>query len=160
MADMPQETSLAVWRAARELGGVGSRAQRGRPLSTIGANRLVDAIRRHPRQERGPAAALVEETVPGAEDEVMASHVVQGLEEALLRQVLQAIPRDACSGSVWPDTPRRAVRLRPARHGGSAGPDRYGSGRDRHRQVVVPASRVDARRCGVPVADTAGEVLN
>lgn len=103
VADVLQETYLAVWRAAGSYAGSAAVGSAVGWLWTIAANRLVDAFRRRARQERLPTVALVEETAPAAEDEVLANRVDQDLEVALLRlppelrQVLQALALDDLS---------------------------------------------------------------
>ena len=100
VADVLQETYLAVWRAAGGfVGSVASGSAVGW-LWTIAANRLVDAFRRRARQAEVPQVPLAEVTAPAAEDEVMARHVGHELEQALLdlppelRQVLRAMVLD------------------------------------------------------------------
>ncbi|MEE1670568.1 RNA polymerase sigma factor [Streptomyces sp. WAC07094] len=103
VADVLQETYLAVWRAAGSYAGSAAVGSAVGWIWTIAANRLVDAFRRRARQERLPTVAPVEETAPAAEDEVLANRVDQDLEEALLRlppelrQVLQAMVLDDLS---------------------------------------------------------------
>ncbi|WP_406004738.1 RNA polymerase sigma factor [Streptomyces sp. NBC_00637] len=103
VADVLQDTDLAVWRAAGSYAGSATDGSAVGWLWTIAANRLVDAFRRRDRQERVPAAAPPETTAPAAEDEVMAHRVDQNLEQALLglppelRQVLQAMVLDDLS---------------------------------------------------------------
>ncbi|MFE9130772.1 RNA polymerase sigma factor [Streptomyces sp. NPDC007148] len=103
VADVLQETYLAVWRAAGSYAGSAAVGSAVGWLWTIAANRLVDAFRRRARQERLPTVALVEETAPAAEDEALANRVDQDLEVALLRlppelrQVLQAMVLDDLS---------------------------------------------------------------
>ncbi|MGW2434624.1 RNA polymerase sigma factor [Streptomyces sp. NPDC001640] len=103
VADVLQETYLAVWRAAGSYAGSAAVGSAVGWLWTIAANRLVDAFRRRARQERLPTVALVEETAPAAEDEVLANRVDQDPEVALLRlppelrQVLQAMVLDDLS---------------------------------------------------------------
>ncbi len=103
IAEVLQETYLAVWRAAGSYAGSVTEGSAVGWLWTIAANRLVDAFRRRARHERVPTIALVETTVPAAEDEVMANRVDQNVEQALLRlptelrQVLQAMVLDDLS---------------------------------------------------------------
>ncbi|MEU6389657.1 RNA polymerase sigma factor [Streptomyces sp. NPDC046939] len=103
VADVLQETYLAVWRGA---GGYAGSAVGGSAVGwlwTIAANRLVDALRRRARHERVPAVVLTPATAPAAEDEVLAHRVDQDLEQALLRlpvelrQVMQAMVLDGLS---------------------------------------------------------------
>jgi RNA polymerase sigma-70 factor (ECF subfamily) len=103
VADVLQETYLAVWRAAGSYAGSVTGGSAVGWLWSIAANRLVDAFRRRARQERVPTVALLETTAPAAEDEVMAHRVDQHFEQALLRlppelrQVLQAMVLDDLS---------------------------------------------------------------
>ncbi|NEB00984.1 RNA polymerase sigma factor [Streptomyces sp. SID13726] len=103
VADVLQETYLAVWRAAGSYAGSVTEGRALGWLWTIAANRLVDAFRRRARQQRVPTVALLETTVPAAEDEVMATRVDQDFEQALLRlppelrEVLQAMVLDDLS---------------------------------------------------------------
>jgi len=100
VADVLQETYLAVWRAAGGFAGAAASGSAVGWLWTIAANRLVDAFRRRARQSQVPAVPLAEATAPAAEDEVMAGRVGQDLEQALLllpaelRQVLWAMVLD------------------------------------------------------------------
>ncbi|MET0491739.1 MAG: RNA polymerase sigma factor [Actinoplanes sp.] len=100
VADVLQETYLAVWRAAGGFAGAAASGSAVGWLWTIAANRLVDAFRRRARQSQVPAVPLAEVTAPAAEDEVMAARVGQDLEQALLllpaelRQVLWAMVLD------------------------------------------------------------------
>lgn len=103
VADVMQETYLAVWRAAGSFVGSTTNGSAVGWLWTIAANRLVDAFRRRARQGRLPAVPLAATVVPAAEDEVMAGRVGQDLEQALLvlpvelRQVLRAMVLDGFS---------------------------------------------------------------
>ncbi|MCX4725753.1 RNA polymerase sigma factor [Streptomyces sp. NPDC090052] len=103
VADVLQDTYLAVWRAAGSYAGSVTKGSAVGWLWTIAANRLVDAFRRRARQERVPSIALAETTVPAAEDEVLGTRVDQDLEQALLRlppelrQVMQAMVLDDLS---------------------------------------------------------------
>ncbi|GAA4594675.1 RNA polymerase sigma-70 factor (ECF subfamily) [Actinoplanes octamycinicus] len=102
VADVMQETYLAVWRAAGDFAGSATDGSAVGWLWTIAANRLVDAFRRRARQEKVPVAHAAT-TVPAAEDEVMAGRVGHELEQALLtlpadvRQVLRAMVLDGLS---------------------------------------------------------------
>ena len=103
VADVMQETYLAVWRAASSFAGSATSGGAVGWLWTIAANRLVDAFRRRGRQGQMPAIAVAETVAPAAEDEVMAGRVGQELEHALLvlppeaRQVLRAMVLDGFS---------------------------------------------------------------
>ncbi|UQU62345.1 sigma-70 family RNA polymerase sigma factor [Couchioplanes caeruleus] len=103
VADVLQETYLAVWRAAGSFAGGATAGSAVGWLWTIAANRLVDAFRRRARHAQPPPVPLLETTAPAAEDEVMAGRVGQDLEQALLRlptevrQVLRAMVLDGLS---------------------------------------------------------------
>ncbi|MFI5960237.1 RNA polymerase sigma factor [Cryptosporangium sp. NPDC051539] len=124
VADVLQETYLAVWRAAGSYAGTSTNGSAVGWLWSIAANRLVDAFRRRARQARVPAVPLAEATAPAAEDEVMAGRVDQDLEQALLRlppelrQVLQAMVLDGLTvrqTSVLLDVPEGTVKTRARR---------------------------------------------
>ncbi|QSB12985.1 sigma-70 family RNA polymerase sigma factor [Natronosporangium hydrolyticum] len=100
VAEVLQETYLAVWRSG---GSVAHDAARGSAVGwlwTIAARRLVDAFRRRARRERLPAALAVEPVAPAAEEQVLADRMDADLEQALLalpenlRQVLRAMVLD------------------------------------------------------------------
>jgi RNA polymerase sigma-70 factor, ECF subfamily len=123
VADVMQETYLAVWRAAGSFAGAASGSAAGW-LWTVAAHRLVDAFRRRARQSRMPAAALGEPVAPAAEDEVMAGQVGQELEHALLalppeaRAVLRAMVLDGFSvreTSLLLGVPENTVKSRARR---------------------------------------------
>ena len=103
VADVLQETYLAVWRAAGSFAGAATEGSAVGWLWTIAANRLVDAFRRRARQAQLPAVPLTEPTAPAAEDEVMAGRIGQELEQALLvlpadlRVVLRSLVLDGLS---------------------------------------------------------------
>jgi RNA polymerase sigma-70 factor (ECF subfamily) len=100
VAEVMQETYLAVWRAAAAFAGGSARGSAVGWVWTIAARRLVDAFRRRARDARLPAAAMPATTVPAAEDEVLAVIVGDEMGDALrrlapeLRQVLQAMVLD------------------------------------------------------------------
>nr|WP_198170805.1 RNA polymerase sigma factor [Actinoplanes palleronii] len=103
IADVMQETYLAVWRAAGDFAGSATTGSAVGWMWTIAANRLVDAFRRRARQKDLPAVQLAATVAPAAEDEVMAGRVGHDLEQALLtlpddvRQVLRAMVLDGLS---------------------------------------------------------------
>jgi RNA polymerase sigma-70 factor, ECF subfamily len=103
VADVMQDTYLAVWRAAGSFAGSATSGSAVGWLWTIAAHRLVDAFRRRARQSQVPPVPLAETIAPAAEDEVMAARVGQELEQALLvlppeaRQVLRAMVLDGLS---------------------------------------------------------------
>lgn len=123
VAEVLQETYLAVWRAA------GSQARQARGsavgwLWTIAAHRLVDAFRRRARKGQAPSVHLAETVAPAAEEEVLARGVDADLERALLalppelRQVLRATVLDGLTvreTSVLLGVPEGTVKTRARR---------------------------------------------
>ncbi|GGL04237.1 RNA polymerase sigma factor [Mangrovihabitans endophyticus] len=123
VAEVLQDTYLAVWRAA------GSQAH-GRAggsavgwLWTIAAHRLVDAFRRRARAQR-PTVPTLDSVAPAAEDVVLAGGIDADLEQALLalppelRQVLRAMVLDGLSvreTSVLLGMPEGTVKTRARR---------------------------------------------
>jgi RNA polymerase sigma factor (sigma-70 family) len=103
VADVMQETYLAVWRAAGSFADGTVNGSAVGWLWTIAANRMVDAFRRRARQAQAPPVTAAETVAPAAEDEVMAGRVGQDLEQALLRlppevrHVLRAMVLDGLS---------------------------------------------------------------
>jgi RNA polymerase sigma-70 factor (ECF subfamily) len=100
VAEVMQETYLAVWRAADGFVGARTGGSAVGWLWTIAAHRLVDAYRRRARDARVPPPAMAAGTVPAAEDEVLGASVGDEVGEALrrlapeLRQVIQAMVLD------------------------------------------------------------------
>jgi len=100
IAEVLQDTYLAVWRAAGAFAGAGVDGSAVGWLWTIAARRLVDALRRRYREAQAPPAVLAPPTVPAAEDDVLDSIVDDPVGSALrllapeLRQVLQAMVLD------------------------------------------------------------------
>jgi len=103
VAEVLQETYLAVWRAA---GGFAGAAVDGSALGwlwTIAARRLVDAFRGRARHAQPPPEAAGPAAAPAAEDEALAGEVDHEMGDALgalapeLRQVLQAMVLDGLS---------------------------------------------------------------
>ncbi len=124
IADVIQETYLAVWRAAGSFGGGDHKGTAVGWLWTIAAHRLVDAFRRRARQAQMPAVHPADTVVPAAEDEVMAARVGQELEHALavlppeMRAVLRATVLDGFSvreTSVLLGVPENTVKSRVRR---------------------------------------------
>ena len=124
VADVMQETYLAVWRAAGSFAGSATPGSAVGWLWTIAAHRLVDAFRRRARQSQVPAVPFAESVAPAAEDEVMSGHVGQELEHALLtlppevRQVLRAMVLDGLSvreTSLLLGVPENTVKSRARR---------------------------------------------
>jgi RNA polymerase sigma factor (sigma-70 family) len=103
VADVMQETYLAVWRAAGSFAGPATSGSAVGWLWTIAAHRLVDAFRRRARQNQVAAVPLAETVAPAAEEEALAGWVGHELEQALLvlpaeaRQVLRAMVLDGLS---------------------------------------------------------------
>jgi RNA polymerase sigma-70 factor (ECF subfamily) len=124
VAEVMQETYLAVWRAAGAFAGSGVGGSAVGWLWTIAARRLVDAFRRRARHAEPPVAALDRSTAPAAEDEALAAAVGGEVGDALsslapeLRQVLQALVLDGLSvreTSVLLDLPEGTVKTRARR---------------------------------------------
>jgi RNA polymerase sigma factor (sigma-70 family) len=124
VADVMQETYLAVWRAAGSFAGSEASGSAVGWLWTIAAHRLVDAFRRRARQHDMPPVPLAETVAPAAEDEVMSARVGQELEQALLvlppeaRQVLRAMVLDGLSvreTSLLLGVPENTVKSRARR---------------------------------------------
>ncbi|MEU4242390.1 RNA polymerase sigma factor [Actinoplanes sp. NPDC026619] len=124
VADVMQETYLAVWRAAGSFAGAAVSGSAVGWLWTIAAHRLVDAFRRRVRHNQMPAVALTETIAPAAEDEVLAGRVGHDLEQALLelppeaRQVLRAMVLDGLSvreTSLLLGVPENTVKTRARR---------------------------------------------
>lgn len=127
VAEVMQETYLAVWRAAGAFAGASVGGTAVGWLWTIAARRLVDAFRRRAHHAEPPPAAALPDAVPGAEDEVLAATVGGDVGDALrrlapeLRQVLQAMVLDGLSvreTAVLLGLPEGTVktRARRARH--------------------------------------------
>jgi RNA polymerase sigma factor (sigma-70 family) len=124
VADVMQETYLAVWRAAGSFAGSAASGSAVGWLWTIAAHRLVDAFRRRARLDQLPAMPLADLVAPAAEDEVLAGRVGQELEQALLvlpleaRQVLRAMVLDGLSvreTSLLLGVPENTVKSRARR---------------------------------------------
>lgn len=103
VAEVMQETYLAVWRAASSFAGTAAGGSAVGWVWTIAARRLVDAFRRRAHHARTPVVALHDVVSPAAEEEVLAETVGDDLGGALrrlspeLRQVLQAMVLDGLS---------------------------------------------------------------
>lgn len=124
VAEVLQETFLAVWRAAGSQAHATAGGSAVGWLWTIAAHRLVDAFRRRARQDRVTAVRTVEETAPAAEDEALAAGLDGDLERALLalppelRQVLRAMVLDGLTAretSVLLGMPEGTVKTRARR---------------------------------------------
>ncbi|MGW0873362.1 RNA polymerase sigma factor [Streptomyces sp. NPDC002740] len=102
VAEVLQETYLAVWRAAGAFAGAAVGGSATGWLWTIAARRLVDAFRRRAHHAEPPPAAAVPDAAP-AEEEALSATVGGDVGDALrclapeLRQVLQAMVLDGLS---------------------------------------------------------------
>jgi RNA polymerase sigma-70 factor (ECF subfamily) len=100
VAEVMQETYLAVWRAAAAFAGASVGGSAVGWIWTIAARRLVDAWRRRAREAQAPPAALLAPAAPAAEDEAVDAELGDAMGAALrrlapeLRQVLQAMVLD------------------------------------------------------------------
>ncbi|MFJ4667710.1 RNA polymerase sigma factor [Kitasatospora purpeofusca] len=107
VAEVMQETYLAVWRAAGSFAGSGSGSGTGGSavgwLWTIAARRLVDAFRRRAHHAEPPPAAAPHPVAPAAEEEALLATVGGDVGDALgrlapeLRDVLRAMVLDGLS---------------------------------------------------------------
>lgn len=103
VAEVMQETYLAVWRAAGAFAGAAVGGSAVGWLWTIAARRLVDAFRRRAHHAEPPPAAAAQCVAPAAEEEVLAATVGGDVGDALrrlapeLREVLQAMVLDGLS---------------------------------------------------------------
>jgi RNA polymerase sigma-70 factor (ECF subfamily) len=122
VAEVMQETYLAVWRAADSFAGATVDGSAVGWLWTIAAHRLVDVFRKQARQaEVTPEAP---QHAPAAEEEALAGTVGHELGVALdtlapeLREVLQAMVLDGLSvreTSVLLGVPEGTVKTRARR---------------------------------------------
>jgi RNA polymerase sigma-70 factor, ECF subfamily len=130
VAEVLQDTYVAVWRAAGSFAGIrqsgGADAPGGSAAGwiwTIAARRLVDALRKRARTQEVPAETLPVRSAPAAEDEALGSI---GLELATalnalapeLREVLAAMVLDGFTvreTSVLLGVPEGTVKSRARR---------------------------------------------
>ncbi|MFI6200636.1 RNA polymerase sigma factor [Streptomyces phaeochromogenes] len=109
VAEVMQETYLAVWRAAGAFAGAAVGGTATGWLWTIAARRLVDAFRRRAHHAQPPPAAAPPDVAPAAEELALAETVGGDVGDALrclapeLRQVLQALTvfRSTTRPSAW-----------------------------------------------------------
>ncbi|MBL7258623.1 RNA polymerase sigma factor [Paractinoplanes lichenicola] len=100
VAEVMQDTYLAVWRAAGTFAGVQGGGSAAGWLWTIAARRLVDAMRKRARRPETPAEELPVRSTPAAEDEALAGSIGDEVGAALarlapeLRAVLHAMVLD------------------------------------------------------------------
>jgi RNA polymerase sigma-70 factor (ECF subfamily) len=103
VAEVVQDTYLAVWRAGASFTGERAGGSAVGWLWTIAAHRLVDAFRRRARDAELPPAAVEELVAPAAEEEVLSGEVSGEVGIALcrlapdLQQVLRAMVLDGLS---------------------------------------------------------------
>jgi RNA polymerase sigma-70 factor (ECF subfamily) len=74
VAEVMQDTYLAIWRAASAFAGASVGGSAVGWVWTIAARRLVDALRRRAREARDaqvPSATMPAQVVPAAEDEAL-----------------------------------------------------------------------------------------
>jgi RNA polymerase sigma-70 factor (ECF subfamily) len=95
VAEVLQETYLAIWRAAAAFAGASAGGSAVGWMWTIAARRLVDALRRRAREGRNgllpPAALPHQQVAPAAEDEVLLATVGDEVGEALRALVLDGL---------------------------------------------------------------------
>jgi RNA polymerase sigma-70 factor, ECF subfamily len=124
VAEVLQESYLAVWRAAGAFVGAGGGGSALGWLWTIAARRLVDAFRRRARDGRALRPASPVLVVPAAEETALDAMVGDPLWAALqrlapeLRQVLQAMVLDGLTvreTSVLLGVPEGTVKTRARR---------------------------------------------
>jgi RNA polymerase sigma-70 factor (ECF subfamily) len=124
VAEVLQESYMAVWRAAGAFVDAGLGGSALGWLWTIAARRLVDAFRRRAREARDHHPAALEPTVAAAEDTALDAMVGDPMWTALqrlapeLRQVLQAMVLDGLTvreASVLLGVPEGTVKTRARR---------------------------------------------
>ncbi|MGI5145269.1 RNA polymerase sigma factor [Plantactinospora sp. CA-294935] len=124
VAEVLQETYLAVWRSAGSQAHASAGGSALGWLWTIAAHRLIDALRHRARRERVPAVRTFETVAPAAEEEALAGGIDADLERALLalpselRQVLRAMVLDGLTAretSLLLGVPEGTVKTRARR---------------------------------------------
>ncbi|MDW5330300.1 RNA polymerase sigma factor [Plantactinospora sp. KLBMP9567] len=124
VAEVLQETYLAVWRSASSQAHASPGGSAVGWLWTIAAHRLIDAFRHRARRERVPAVRTFETVAPAAEEEALAGGIDGDLEQALLalppelRQVLHAMVLDGLTAretSLLLGVPEGTVKTRARR---------------------------------------------
>lgn len=124
VAEVMQETYLAVWRAAGSFSGSRTGGTAVGWLWTIAARRLVDAFRRRAHHAEPPLAYAPLAAAPAAEEEALVATVGGDVGDALrrlapeLREVLQAMVLDGLSvreTSVLLGLPEGTVKTRARR---------------------------------------------
>lgn len=103
VAEVMQETYLAVWRAAGSFAGVVAGGSAVGWVWTIAVRRLIDAYRRRAHHANPPPGVHESLSAPAAEEEALAGTVGDSVGDALrslapeLREVLQAMALDGLS---------------------------------------------------------------
>jgi RNA polymerase sigma-70 factor (ECF subfamily) len=124
VAEVMQETYLAVWRAAAAFAGTPIGGSAVGWIWTIAARRLVDALRRRARDAQIVPMSLAAPAVRAAEDEVLDRELGDPLGSALrrlapeLRDVLQAMVLDGLTvreAAVLLGVPEGTVKTRARR---------------------------------------------
>ncbi|ODA73093.1 ECF RNA polymerase sigma factor SigM [Streptomyces sp. AVP053U2] len=124
VAEVLQETYLAVWRAAGAFAGSAAGGTAVGWLWTIAARRLIDAFRRRAYHAEPPVAAAGPAAATAAEEEALAASVGGDVGDALrrlapeLQDVLRAMVLDGLSvreTAVLLDLPEGTVKTRARR---------------------------------------------
>ncbi|MFC4087198.1 RNA polymerase sigma factor [Amycolatopsis samaneae] len=124
VADVLQDTYLAVWRAAGSFAGSVTGGSAVGWVWTIAARRLVDAFRRRAHHAQPPPEMMAAELAPAAEEEALATTVGDEVGDALrrlapeLRAVLQAMVLDGLTvreTSILLGLPEGTVKTRARR---------------------------------------------
>jgi RNA polymerase sigma-70 factor (ECF subfamily) len=103
VAEVMQETYLAVWRSAGSFAGSAAGGSAVGWVWTIAAHRLIDAFRRRAHHAQPPVTMAPAPAAPAADDEMLAVSVEGDVGDALrrlppeLRQVLRALVLDGLS---------------------------------------------------------------
>lgn len=123
VAEVMQETYLAIWRAAGSFAGSAVDGSAVGWIWTIAARRLVDAFRRRGHHAQPPASAVAP-PVPAVEEEVLAGVLGDEVGDALrrlspeLRDVLRAMVLDGLTvteAAVVLGVPEGTVKTRARR---------------------------------------------
>ena len=156
VAEVMQETYLAVWRAAAAFAGTAVGGSALGWLWTIAARRLVDAYRRRAREAEPPPAAFTPEVLPAAEDEALRGTVGDEMGAALRRLAPELQAGAAGDGARRAVGPGDRGAARPAggngQDPGPAGPDRAAGGAVM-KHDEVPAELLERYAAGDPEID-------
>src|SRR5215468_6712321 len=85
VAEVMQETYLAVWRAAAAFAGASVGGSAVGWVWTIAARRLVDGLRRRAREAQPPPVSLLAHAAPAAEEQVLEPVLGDAMGDALCR---------------------------------------------------------------------------